>query len=231
MPGPAPRALVVHHLRTGSRDAATAVLEEVGFGLDHRYPIDGDVLPGVDEGHSVALVHGSLADVTRHDAPGIAEEMRWIAAWWGTDRPYLGICHGLQLAVQHLGAHVGPPTHGLAEFGYYPLLSHAPDLVPDGLHVFQWHYYGAALPAGAECLAGSALYPNQIVRFAPARFGLQFHAELDLDAQQYLRKNDPAGMRRAGAQGQAVQTSMAERHFAPMRAWMRGFVTSLFAGL
>jgi GMP synthase (glutamine-hydrolysing) len=224
MNSPAPRALVIHHLRTGTRDAATVALEDAGFVLDHRHPIEGDPLPGVDEGHAVALVHGSLADVTKHDAPGIAEEMRWIDAWWRTGRPYLGICHGLQLAAQHLGAYVGPPDHGQAEFGYYPLSSHAPDLVPDGLHVFQWHYYGVDLPTGAECLAGSELYPNQIVRFGPARIGLQCHAELSLDAQQFLRDNDPAGMHRPGAQGHSVQRAMAERHFASMHVWIRGFL-------
>ena len=219
-----PRALVIHHLRTGSRDAATTALEEAGFELDHRYPIEGDLLPSLEENHAVALVHGSLADVTKHDAPGIAEEMRWIADWWQSDRPYLGICHGLQLAAQYLGAYVGPPAHGLAEFGYYPLISHAPGLVPDGLHVFQWHYYGTGLPAGAECLAGSELYPNQIVRFGRTRLGLQCHAELSLEAQHFLRASDPGGMTRPGSQSQDMQLSMATRHFAPMQMWIGGFL-------
>ncbi len=214
------RALVIDHLRIGSKDAATAALAEAGFELDHRYPIDGDPLPELDEGHAVALVHGSLADVTKHDAPGIAAEMRWIAEWWQSDRPYLGICHGLQLAAQHLGAYVGPPAHGLAEFGYYPLISHSPGYVPDGLHVFQWHYYGAGLPAGAECLAGSELYPNQVVRFGPARLGLQCHAELELDAQRFLRESDPGAMTRPGYQSEDTQLSMAALHFAPMRTWI-----------
>jgi GMP synthase (glutamine-hydrolysing) len=223
---PAPRALVIHHLRSGAPDAATTALAEAGFDLDHRHPINGDPLPSLGEGHAVALVHGSLADVTKHDAPGIAEERRWIADWWETERPYLGICHGLQLAAQHLGADVGPPAHGRAEFGYYPLVSHSPDLVPDGLHVFQWHYYGADLPAGAECLAGSELYPNQIVRFGPARIGLQCHAELGLQAQRYLRETDSGWMERAGAQSAAEQAGLAERYLEPMQAWIRDFLAA-----
>jgi len=220
----APRALVIHHLRPTPGDAATRALAEAGYDLDQRHPIEGDPLPHPDEGHTVALVHGSLADVTRLEAPGIAEECRWIEAWWQTGRPYFGICHGLQLAAQMLGAPVGPPAHRQAEFGYYPLISHAPGLVPDGLHVFQWHYYGIGLPSSAECLAGSALYPNQVVRFGPARYGLQCHAELSLEDQDFLRANDPQGMSRPGAQDAATQAAMTRRHFAPMRNWIQGFL-------
>ncbi|MEO1330967.1 MAG: glutamine amidotransferase [Pseudomonadota bacterium] len=219
-----PRALVIHHLRTGAPDLATEALAAAGYALDHRHPIEGDPLPDPSEGHRVALVHGSLADVTKLEAPGIAEEQRWIDAWWRSGRPYLGICHGLQLAAQHLGARVGPPEHGKAEFGYYPLRSREPDVAPDGLHVFQWHYYGADLPAGAERVAGSDLYPNQIVRFGPARYGLQGHAELSRSAQRFLQTEDAEGMTLPGAQDLETQTELADRHFEPMQSWMRGFL-------
>ncbi|MEO0624913.1 MAG: hypothetical protein AAF183_22335 [Pseudomonadota bacterium] len=217
------RALVIHHLRTGVPDLATEALAQAGYALDHRYPIEGDALPMPEEGHAVALVHGSLADVTQHHAPGIAEEMRWIEAWWATERPYFGICHGLQLAAQLLGARVGPPAHGHAEFGFYPLISHAPDLVPDGLHAFQWHYYGADLPHGAERLASTELYPNQIVRFAPARYGLQLHAEQPEGGRRYLRSQDADGPRRPGGQRDAEEAVLAARHGAAMEAWFSTF--------
>lgn len=218
------RALVIHHLRTGGVDLATQALSDAGFVLDHRYPIEGDPLPAADDGHAIALVHGSLADVTLHDAPGIAGEMRWIEDWWATGRPYFGICHGLQLAAQLLGARVGPPDHGRAEFGYYPLISHAPDLVPDGLHAFQWHYYGADLPDGATRLASTELYPNQIIGFGPARYGLQCHAEMPLTAQTYLQTADQGWDRRPGTQDIATQRALAGRHAKAMHDWMRGFV-------
>jgi GMP synthase (glutamine-hydrolysing) len=218
------KALIIHHLRTGASDLVTEEVAAAGFSLDHRYPIEGEPLPANDEGYAIAVVHGSLADVTRHDAPGIAEEMRWIGNWWKSRKPYFGICHGLQLAAQHLGARVGPPSHGKAEFGYYPLISHAPDLVPDGQPMFQWHYYGADLPAGAERLACSELYPNQIVRFEPGRYGLQGHAELALAAQLYLHENDTGAQYRPGAQSIATQCALAERHAQGMHRWIRKFV-------
>ncbi len=219
-----PRALVLHHLRLDTPDLATLALAEAGYELDHRYPIEGDPLPPVEEGHAVALVHGSLADVTKHDAPGIRPEMRWIEAWWRSGRPYLGICHGLQLAAQLLGARVGPPAHGLSEFGYYPLESFAPERVPDGLRVFQWHFYGADLPDGATRLAGSALYPNQIVEFGPARYGIQGHPEQPLAAQDYFRRADPEAMTRPGGQSPEEQARLAKAHFAPMADWTRRFL-------
>ena len=205
-------------------DVATRALAEAGYELDHRFPIDGDPLPPPGSGHAVALMHGSLADVTKPEAPGIRAEQDWIEAWWRTERPFLGICHGLQLACQMLGARVGPPEHGQAEFGYYPLRSEAPDLVPEGLQVFQWHYYGADLPVGAERLAGSDLYPNQIVRFGPRRLALQCHAELSLSDQASLLRADPDGLRRPGAQDPDTVAAKAREHFPTMQAWMRGFV-------
>lgn len=223
---PVKRALVIHHLRSGAPDLATLALEQAGFVLDHRHPIEGDPLPAIEDGHAVALVHGSLADVTRLDAPGIVEERRWIEAWWRTERPFLGICHGLQLAAQHLGARVGPPAHGMAEFGFYPLRSDRPDLVPRGLHVLQWHYYGADLPAGAERVAGSELFPNQIVRFGPARYGLQCHAEMSEAGHRFLLREDPGGLKRPGAQDAPTQAALAKRHFQPMRAWMSRFLAN-----
>lgn len=217
------KALVVHHLRFAEPDLATRALSAAGYDLDHRYPIDGDALPAPDEGHALALVHGSLADVTKHDAPGIAEEMRWIEAWWQTGRPYFGICHGLQLAAQLLGARVGPPEHAHAEFGYYRLTSHAPKCVPDELYVFQWHYYGADLPAGAQRLASSELYPNQIVRFDDNRYGLQCHAELSAHGQSLLRTNDPKGPQKPGGQDSATERALAGRYGDAMHAWFARF--------
>jgi len=220
----APKALVIHHLRTTTQDAATQALIDAGYDLDQRYPIDGDRLPHPDEGHDVALVHGSLADVTKLEAPGIAEECKWIEAWWQTGRPYFGICHGLQLASQMLGAFVGPPEHGQSEFGYYPLLSYAPEIIPDGLHVFQWHYYGAGLPQGARRIAGSELYPNQVVGFGSVRYGLQCHAELSVADQAFLRAADPDAMSRPGAQDAKTQEALTNQHFESMRDWIGGFL-------
>ena len=219
-----PRALVIHHLPLSADDAVIPALESAGYELDHRFPIRGEPLPHPDDGHVLALVHGSLADVTKHDAPGIAEEMRWIEAWWHAGRPYFGICHGLQLAAQLLGAPVGPPDHGQGEFGYYRLKSHEPELVPDGLYVFQWHHYGAGLPDGAKRLAESDLYPNQIIGFDRLRFGLQCHAEMSLADQARLRAADPSGMAWPGAQRAAQQTAFAADHYRTMRRWMETFL-------
>jgi GMP synthase (glutamine-hydrolysing) len=219
------RALVIHHLRTGAPDRATEALAAAGYALDHRYPIEGEALPGPEEGHAVALVHGSLADVTKLDAPGMAEEMRWVEAWWATGRPFFGICHGLQLAAQLLGARVGPPEHGRAEFGYYPLESCDPR-APDGLRMFQWHYYGADLPAGATRLAGSALYPNQIVDFGPGRLGVQGHAEQTAAGRDWFLQADPDGLARPGAQTPEALRRDEAAHGAATERWFDRF----FAG-
>ena len=99
-----------------------------------------------------------------------------------------------------------------------------PTLVPDGLQVFQWHYYGADLPVGADRLAGSDLYPNQIVRFGSHRLALQCHAELSLADQSFLLRTDPDGLKRPGAQDPDTLARKAREHFQTMQSWMTGFV-------
>ena len=96
--------------------------------------------------------------------------------------------------------------------------------MPDGLPVFQWHYYGADLPSEAQRLAGSDLYPNQVVRFSPARFGLQCHAEMSLAGQSNLRQSDHGWENRQGVQNPDDQARAAEENYQAMRSWFSGLM-------
>ena len=64
--------------------------------------------------------------------------------------PTLGICLGGGIVSHALGAAIGPPDHGLHEFGYYKLKVTAEGRaeIPDGMVVTQSHYHGFGLPDG-----------------------------------------------------------------------------------
>ena len=96
--------------------------------------------------------------------------------------PVLGICLGSQLIAQAIGGRVykGPKK----EIGWfdvtltdYGLKSMFNGIKHKTLRVFQWHGDTFDLPAGANMMAYSTLYP-QAFRFGSA-VGIQFHLEVD----------------------------------------------------
>ena len=116
------------------------------------------------------------------------------------NRPFLGICLGAQMLVNHLGGKVEGHGDGLVEIGWYPLeateegkaLMHWPEMV------YQFHREGFSLPTGATLLATAETYPNQAFRYGDNAWGIQFHAELTRDDDAALGGARRASLRTAG---------------------------------
>jgi GMP synthase (glutamine-hydrolysing) len=147
--------------------------------IDIRRPPLGDELPETLDHHAGAVVFGGPMSANDHD-DFVRRETEWLAVPLKENRPFLGICLGAQMLVNHLGGKVEGHGEGLVEIGWYPLkateegkqLMHWPEMV------YQFHREGFSLPSGATLLATAETYPNQAFRYGDNAWGIQFHAEL-----------------------------------------------------
>lgn len=113
--------------------------------------------------------------------------------------PILGICLGAQLLAKACGAKIRKATQ--KEVGWHKvsltqegkidqLLTHSPLY----LNVFQWHEDTFDIPESAVLLAESAVCKNQLFRFGPNAYGMQFHIEVtpamvELWVNEYLKEH------------------------------------------
>ncbi len=189
---PAYRPVLIVH--TG--DPHTDIVETVGdyaqmlrhaAGLAERdveiVPVFQDQWPGSPSDYSAALVTGSPANVTDHEAWG-ERTAQWLREAADQGLPLFGVCYGHQLMAHALGGEVdynpaGRET-GTGELEVLPagrqdpLLAGLPAQFPIQLQHMQTI---TRLPPGAVSLARSALDENQLVRMGERIISTQFHPE------------------------------------------------------
>ncbi|MCO6391431.1 glutamine amidotransferase [Aliihoeflea aestuarii] len=172
--------LVVLHQEHSSPGRVGQLLVANGFHLDIRRPPLGDPLPETLADHAGAVVFGG--PMSANDPEDyVKRETDWLAVPLREDKPFLGICLGAQMLVNHLGGKVGGRDDGLVEIGWYPIeaTNEARALPLDWPDmVYQFHREGFSLPSGAQLLATARDYPNQAFRYGENAWGIQFHAEL-----------------------------------------------------
>ncbi|MCP1199243.1 glutamine amidotransferase [Notoacmeibacter sp. MSK16QG-6] len=173
--------LVILHQATSSPGRVGILLREMGFPLDIRRPPLGDALPSTLEGHAGAVVFGGPMSANDNEE-FIRRETDWLAVPLSEGRPFLGLCLGAQMLVNHLGGRVHPHAEGRAEYGWYDLepTSDGSSYIADWpAKVLQFHKEGVVLPTGATLLAkGEDHFPNQAFAVGPKAIGVQFHPEL-----------------------------------------------------
>jgi GMP synthase (glutamine-hydrolysing) len=176
---PRPKILTILHQEHSSPGRVGHMLAASGFDLDIRRPLLGDPLPETLEDHRGAVIFGG--PMSANDADEfVRRETDWLQVPLAEDKPFLGICLGAQMLVNHLGGRVEGHGEGLVEIGWYPLrateagasLFDWPDMV------YQFHREGFSLPSGATLLATAETYRNQAFRYGANAWGIQFHAEL-----------------------------------------------------
>lgn len=174
-----PSILVVLHQETSTPGRIGQILVENGFRLDIRRPPLGDPLPVTLADHAGAIVFGGPMSANDKE-DFVRQETEWLAVPLVEEKPFLGVCLGAQMLVNHLGGSVRGHDDGLVEIGWYPLRA-----TPEGRDLMQWpemvyqfHREGFSLPSGATLLATADTYPNQAFRYGRNAWGIQFHGEL-----------------------------------------------------
>ena len=129
----------------------------------------------------------------------VRRETDWLQVPLREDRPFLGICLGAQMLVNHLGGKVEGHDKGLVEIGWYPL-----EPTEDGKALMQWpemvyqfHREGFSLPSGATLLATAETYKNQAFRYGEQRLGHPVSCRTDADDDAALGGARRASLRTA----------------------------------
>ena len=88
--------------------ASANAASKQGFELDIRRPPLGDPLPETLADHAGAVVFGGPMSANDEDE-FVRRETDWLAVPLRENRPFLGICLGAQMLVNHLGGKVEGP--------------------------------------------------------------------------------------------------------------------------
>ncbi|WP_156414110.1 glutamine amidotransferase [Bordetella sp. N] len=205
--------LILHtgnpNAKLSERFGGYAHFMQAAAGLDdddvHIVPVYKGARPLAPQHYRAALITGSPANVTDHDAWG-EETAVWLRQAAQDELPMFGICYGHQLLAHALGGRVDYNPAG-REVGTRQLECSADDPLLEGLPrafpVQTMHEQTVVeLPPGARSLAATAMDGNQLLRMSPNIVSSQFHPEFAVDfmrehlglyADVYAREKIDAG--------------------------------------
>jgi len=224
-----PQILVVLHQERSSPGRVGQYLVERGFHLDIRRPPLGEALPETLAHHAGAVVFGGPMSANDPDE-FVKREIDWLSVPLKENKPYLGICLGAQMLVNHLGGKVFGRDDGLVEIGWYPI-----EATPEGKAIMNWpdmvyhfHREGFDLPSGTTLLATGGVYPNQAFRYGDKAWGVQFHAELTRVMMQRWVVHGAQRFVLPGAQQGREHLNGRLIWDARLRAWLHDFLDMIF---
>jgi len=198
-----PSALPILILHTGDPDAplmarhggyADQLRAAAGLSEDDvvRVAVFRGERPDAPSRYRAALITGSPANVTDHDAWG-EQTAPWLREAAAAGLPMFGVCYGHQLMAYALGGQVDYNPAG-REVGTQAIsltdAAHADAMLqglPDTFPAQTLHEQTVlALPPGARVLARSAMDPHQMIGWTPTCYSTQFHPEF---APAFIREH------------------------------------------
>lgn len=182
-------ALAIRHIDFEDLGFFDAPLRRAGY--EARYLDAGrDSLDGTDDADLLVVLGGPMGVYEEERYPFLADEVARIARRMAAGRPTLGICLGSQLIAAGLGARVYPGDS--KEIGFAPVTlteggrSSPLAAITEGQAVLHWHGDTFDLPAGADLLASTDVYPHQAFAYGEHVLALQFHLEASEHIERWL---------------------------------------------
>jgi GMP synthase (glutamine-hydrolysing) len=218
--------LAVLHQEHSTPGRVGHYLAKLGIPLDVRRPRLGDPLPATLAEHAGAVIFGGPQSANDTE-DFIRREIDWIGVPLAEQRPFLGICLGAQMLAKHLGARVAYHPEGKAEVGYYPLrvTEHAHAVCDNWpAYVYQWHREGFELPHGARLLAEGDIFRVQAMRYGPAAYAIQFHAEVTHAMMCRWTTRGHERMAMPGAKQRAAHFAERPVYDLAIRTWLATFL-------
>ena len=179
------RALAFQHMDDEPPGLFGRFLEQQGAQVDVVMLHRGEAIPSLAP-YDFLLVMGGAMDVWETEThPWLRDEIAAIREWtYHRNRPYMGVCLGLQLLAVALGGEVGLAKAAEVGFGKVDLTALGANHpmargLPASFKMMQWHHAEVTkLPAGAEVLASSGISPVQVMSIGRDIMATQFHGEL-----------------------------------------------------
>ena len=178
------RVLFIQHGETDKPGLVAEVACASGIGLDVLRSDLGEVVPDSLGGYSGLVLGGGEQSAYQLDRYAYLEkEIALIRTAEAAQRPVLGLCLGGQLMAAAFGGRVRQAAEkeiGFLPITLEPLAEFDPvwQRLPKMLVTTHWHGDIFEIPPGGMRLASSELTPNQLFRYGPANYGLQFHLEM-----------------------------------------------------
>ncbi len=228
------KVLIVLHQAHSTPGRVGAILQGLDVRLDIRRPCLGEALPSTLPDHDGAIVFGGPMGAN-DDCDWVRREIDWLATPLREGKPFLGICLGAQMLARQLGARVFTYPDRRGEVGYTRIAPtpHGDQLcaAPFPRSVYQWHFDGFDLPAGARLLAaGGADFPNQAYAYGARAIGLQFHPEVTYHMMCRWTTLGHERLVRPGAQPRQRHLDGWFQHDGMVANWLTTFLSSWLEG-
>jgi GMP synthase (glutamine-hydrolysing) len=228
------RALIVRHVPYEGVAGFRQPIEAAGYAID-RVDVADPIFEYLDfRVPDLLVMMGGPMGVYETDAhPWIVRQIEKLAERIQADRPTLGVCLGSQMIAAAMDARVYPGP--VKEVGFGPItLTDAGRTSPiahlNGVNLLHWHGDTFDLPEGAELLASSDAYANQVFRRGTKLLALQCHAEMGEDERFAAWVENLDYIAEAGTTPEALHTDH-DRHGAAAVAAGRQMIKDWLAAI
>jgi GMP synthase-like glutamine amidotransferase len=166
------KVLIIKHVEFEGPGRFLPIFESLNYTVSYCN-MWTESLPDITH-HDIILVMGGPMSVNdTEDYPWLESEKQFIRSAIDAGKKVIGVCLGAQIIASALGepVYLGDEK----EIGWYPVRFNN-----NSLHfVFHWHGETYDLPVGAELVASSAAFENQIFAYRNNVLAFQCHLEMD----------------------------------------------------